>query len=253
DSSLLVAPLDGTRSSAIAVEFPGGAPVGAEARELFSILTSHLAQVLAKARDFEQARAVALTLQHAILAPTELPHGFAARYTPAVPPLEVGGDWYDVVPLPGQRTGVVVGDCVGRGLPAAAVMGQLRSASQAVLLRAPGPAEALADLDTFAGPIPGAECTSVFCAILDPAAGTVTYSCAGHPPPILVTSQGERQLLDQARSLPLGMLPDGWERQQATAALPAGATLMLYTDGLVERRNRPLDAGIDAAAVAMAE
>ena len=99
---------------------PGGAPVGADVRELFSILTSHLGQVLAKARDYEQARAVALTLQHAILAPTELPHGFAARYTPAVPPLEVGGDWYDVVPLPGQRTGVVVGDCVGRGLPAAA-------------------------------------------------------------------------------------------------------------------------------------
>ena len=250
---LLAAPLDGTGSSAIAAEFPAGGPVSAEVRELFSILTSHLAQVLAKARDYEQARAVALTLQHAILAPTELPHGFAARYTPAVPPLEVGGDWYDVVPLPGQRTGVVVGDCVGRGLPAAAVMGQLRSASQAVLLRAPGPAEALTDLDTFASRIPGAECTTVFCAIIDPAAGTVTYSCAGHPPPILVTAGGEYQLLDQARSLPLGMLPAGWQRSQATATLPPGATLMLYTDGLVERRNQPLDKGIDAAAVTMAE
>jgi len=165
-TSLLAAPLDGTRSSAIAAEFPAGRPVGAEVRDLFSVLTSHLAQVLAKARDYEQARAVALTLQHAILGPTGLPHGFAARYTPAVPPLEVGGDWYDVIPLPGQRIGVVAGDCVGRGLPAAAVMGQLRSASQAVLLRAPGPAEALADLDTFASRIPRAECTTVFCAIL---------------------------------------------------------------------------------------
>ena len=253
DGSLLAAPLGGTGSSAIVAEFPAGGPVGTEVRELFAILTSHLGQVLAKARDYEQARAVALTLQHAILAPTELPHGFAARYTPAVTPLEVGGDWYDAVPLPGQRTGVVVGDCVGRGLPAAAVMGQLRSASQAVLLRACGPAEALTDLDTFAGRIPGAECATMFCAIIDHAAGTVTYSCAGHPPPILVTAEGEYELLDQARSLPLGMLPDGWERQQATAALPAGATLMLYTDGLVERRGRPLDAGIDAAAVAIAE
>ncbi len=222
-------------------------------RELFSVLTSHLAQVLAKARDYEQTRAVALTLQHAILAPTELPHGFAARYTPAVPPLEVGGDWYDVIPLPGQRTGVVAGDCVGRGLPAAAVMGQLRSASQAVLLRAPGPAEALADLDTFASRIPGAECTTVFCAILHPAAGTVTYSCAGHPPPILVTPGGDYRLLDQARSLPLAMLPADWRRRQATATLPPGATLMLYTDGLVERRNQPLDKGIDAAAATVAE
>ena len=252
-ASLLAAPLDGTGSSAIAAEFPAGRPVGAEVRELFSVLTSHLAQVLAKARDYEQARAVALTLQHAILAPTELPHGFAARYTPAVPPLEVGGDWYDVIPLPGQRTGVVAGDCVGRGLPAAAVMGQLRSASQAVLLRAPGPAEALADLDTFASRIPGAECTTVFCAILDPAAGTVTYSCAGHPPPILVTAGGDYRLLDQARSLPLAMLPADWRRSQATATLPPGATLMLYTDGLVERRNQSLDKGIDGAAVTMAE
>ena len=219
DAWLLAAPLGGTGSSAIVAEFPAGVLVGAEARELFAVLTSHLGQVLAKARDFEQTRAVALTLQHAILAPTELPHGFAARYTPAVPPLEVGGDWYDAVPLPGQRTGVVVGDCVGRGLPAAAVMGQLRSASQAVLLRACGPAEALTDLDTFAGRIPGAECATMFCAIIDHAAGTVSYSCAGHPPPVLVTADGPRQLLDEARSLPLGMLPDGWERPQATASL----------------------------------
>jgi PAS domain S-box-containing protein len=250
---LLAAPLDGTGSSAIAAEFPAGGPVSAEVRELFSILTSHLAQVLAKARVYEQTRAVALTLQHAILAPTELPHGFAARYTPAVPPLEVGGDWYDVVSLPGQRTGVVAGDCVGHGLPAAAIMGQLRSASQAVLLRAPGPAEALADLDTFASRIPGAECTTVFCAIIDPAAGTVTYTSAGHPPPILVTAAGDYHLLDQAQSLPLGMLPADWQRRQATARLPSGATLMLYTDGLVERRNQSLDKGIDAAAVTMTE
>ena len=249
---LLAAPLDGSGSSAIAAELPAG-PVAAEVRDLFTVLTSHLAQVLAKARDYEQARAVALTLQHAILAPTALPPGFAARYTPAVPPLEVGGDWYDVIPLSRQRTGVVVGDCVGHGLPAAAVMGQLRSASQAVLLRAAGPAEALTDLDTFASRIPGAECTTVFCAIIDPAAGTVTYSCAGHPPPIVVTAEGQYGLLDQARSVPLGMrLPD-WERPQATATLPPGATLLLYTDGLVERRNQSLDKGIDAAAVTMAE
>jgi PAS domain S-box-containing protein len=249
---LLAAPLDGTGCSAIVAEFPAGAAVSVEVRELFSILTSHLAQVLAKARNYEQARTVALTLQHAILAPTELPRGFAARYTPAVPPLEVGGDWYDVAPLPGQLTGVVAGDCVGRGLSAAAVMGQLRSASQAVLLRAPGPAEALTDLDTFASRIPGAECTTVFCAIIDPATGTVTYSCAGHPPPILATAAGQCRLLDQAQSLPLGMLPAGWQRSQATVTLPPGATLMLYTDGLVERRDQPLDTGIDAAAATLA-
>ncbi len=137
DDILLAAPLDGTGASAIAAEFPAGRPVSAEARELFSVLTSHLAQVLAKARDYEQARTVASPSSTPSSPPPSCRIGFAARYTPAVPPLEVGGDWYDVIPLPGQRTAVVVGDCVGRGLPAAAVMGQLRSASQAVLLRAP--------------------------------------------------------------------------------------------------------------------
>jgi PAS domain S-box-containing protein len=245
---LLAAPLDGTGTSAIVAGFPAARPVRAEERDLFAVLTSHLAQVLAKARDYAQARVVALTLQQAILGPTQLPHGFAARYAPAVAPLEVGGDWYDVVPVPGQRIGVLVGDCVGRGLPAAAVMGQLRSASQAVLLRASGPAEVLTDLDTFAGRIPAAVCTSVFCAIIDPAAGTVTYSSAGHPPAILASPGDGWVLLDQAQSLPLALLPDGWQRAEASATLAPGATLMLYTDGLVERRRAGLDEGISAAA-----
>ncbi|HEX9065682.1 MAG TPA: SpoIIE family protein phosphatase [Streptosporangiaceae bacterium] len=245
---LLAAPLDGAGTSALVVEFPATRIVRAEERDLCAVLTSHLAQVLAKARSYAQARAVALTLQQAILGPTKLPHGFAARYAPAVAPLEVGGDWYDVVPVPGGRIGVLVGDCVGRGLPAAAVMGQLRSAGQAVLLRATGPAETLADLDTFAGRIPAAACTSVFCAIIDPAAATVTYSSAGHPPPILVTADGGQSLLDQAQSLPLTMLPAGRRRPQASAALAAGATLLLYTDGLAERRHVSLDHGISAAA-----
>jgi PAS domain S-box-containing protein len=247
-SRLLAAPLDGAGTSAVVAEFPAARTVRVEERDLCAVLTSHLAQVLAKARDYAQARSVALTLQQAILGPTQLPHGFAVRYAPAVAPLEVGGDWYDVVPLPGERIGVLVGDCVGRGLPAAAVMGQLRSAGQAVLLRASGPAEALTDLDTFASRIPAALCTSVFCAIIDPAAATVTYSSAGHPPPILVGTGSGWSLLDQAQSMPLAVLPDGVRRPQATAALPASATLLLYTDGLVERRRQPLDDGISAAA-----
>jgi PAS domain S-box-containing protein len=250
---LLAAPLDGAGTSAVVTEFPAARAVRAEERELFAALTSHLAQVLAGARDYAQARAVALTLQQAILGPTKLPHGFAARYAPAVEPLEVGGDWYDVVPMPGQRIGIVVGDCVGRGLPAAAVMGQLRSASQALLLRASDPAEALTDLDTFAGRIPAAECTSVFCAVIDPAAATVTYSSAGHPPPILVSPDGGRSLLDQAQSLPLAVRPARSRRKQASLAIPPGGTLMLYTDGLIERRHVPLDEGTSAVAAMLAE
>ena len=250
-ATMLAIPLDGAGTSAVVAGFPAARSVRAEERDLLAVLTSHLAQVLARAREYAQARSVALTLQQSILGPTVLPQGFAVRYAPAVAPLEVGGDWYDVVPLPGQRIGVLVGDCVGRGLPAAAVMGQLRSASQAVLLHASGPADALSDLDTFASRIPAAACTSLFCAIIDPAAGSVTYSSAGHPPPIVVAPGGDWRLLDQAQSLPLGVLPEA-PRQQAATTLPPGATLLLYTDGLVERRRRPLEDGINAAAGLMA-
>jgi PAS domain S-box-containing protein len=82
----------------------------------------------------ETARETSLTLQRAMLSPTDIPAGFAVRYEPAVPPLEIGGDWYDVLPVGERRIGIIVGDCVGRGLPAAAVMGQLRSSARALLL-----------------------------------------------------------------------------------------------------------------------
>ena len=132
-------------------------------------------------------------------------------------------------------------------------MGQLRSASQAVLLRAPGPAEALTDLDTFASRIPGAECTTVFCAIIDPGGRDghlqLRRAPAAHP------RHGRRRMVTcSTRPSPCRWpcCPLTGGASQATATLPPGATLMLYTDGLVERRNQPLDKGIDAAAVTVA-
>ncbi|ORA22469.1 hypothetical protein BST12_09775 [Mycobacterium angelicum] len=217
-------------------------------RELFGLLTSHLAQALATARELEQARAVALTLQHSILGPTDLPHGFAVRYTPAVEPLEVGGDWYDVIPLDITHIGIVVGDCVGRGLSAAAVMGQLRSAARALLLQTADPARALDGLDYFARTLPDARCTTVFCAVIDTAACTVNYSSAGHPPAAIVDDATGPVLLDAAQQLPLATHPTNQPRPQATTRLPPGATLMVYTDGLIERRGEPLTQGILRAA-----
>jgi PAS domain S-box-containing protein len=222
-------------------------PLGRRDRALFGLLCTHLEQALARALHFEQARDVALALQHAILGPLVLPAGFAVRYVPAVRPLEVGGDWYDVVALTGGRIGVVVGDCVGRGLEAAAVMGQLRSACRALLLRTEGPAQVLTDLDTFAHRIPGAVCTTVFCAIIDAVSATICYSSAGHPPAILAhAGMDGYALLDQAMSVPLAVLV-GEDRPEATARLCQGASLLLYTDGLVERRGARLDDGIDQA------
>jgi len=223
------------------------APLSRVDRVLFSVLCSHLGHALDRALHYEQARDVALALQHAILGPLVLPAGFAVRYVAAEPPLEVGGDWYDVVGLTGGRIGVVVGDCVGRGLAAAAVMGQLRSACRALLLRTEGPAQVLTDLDTFAHRIPGAVCTTVFCAIIDPVSATICYSSAGHPPGILAyPGRADFALLDQAMSVPLAVLT-GEERPEETVRLCEGASLLLYTDGLVERRGERLDEGITKA------
>ena len=96
----------------------------------------------------------------------QLPGGFAVRYQPATRPLQVGGDWYDVVDLDDGRIALIVGDCVGHGLAAATVMGQLRSACRALLLEHPSPGAALTALDRFAARLPGARCTTAFCAVL---------------------------------------------------------------------------------------
>jgi anti-sigma regulatory factor (Ser/Thr protein kinase) len=178
-----------------------------------------------------------------MLAPTKLPTGFAVRYTPAVTPLEIGGDWYDVLRLGDHRIGIIVGDCVGRGLPAAAVMGQLRASARALLLTGAEPARLLEQLDAVAELIPNAFCTTVFLSVLDTESGEFSYSCAGHPPAVLAVPGSAHTLISDARSVPLAVQRKT-PRPQASVKLPPGSTLMLYTDGLVERRDASIDDGI---------
>lgn len=225
-------------------------PFTPEDQFLLSLLAGHLTQGLVRAHQIDQQRQTALALQRAILGPARLPAGFAVRYEPATRPLEVGGDWYDTVALADGRIGIVVGDCVGRGLEAASVMGQLRSACRALMLQDPSPSRTLMALDQFAASVPGALCTTVFCGVLDPGTGELTYSSAGHPPGIVAHPDGATRLLEEGRSLPLAVRP-GRKRPEAAYTLPPRATLLLYTDGLVERRRRPLSAGIDQAGEAV--
>jgi anti-sigma regulatory factor (Ser/Thr protein kinase) len=126
-------------------------------------------------------------------------------------------------------------------------MGQLRSAGRALLLQATSPGEVLSALDRFAALLPGAACTTAFCGILSPDEGTLLYSSAGHPPAILTLPTGRSELLTEGRGAPLG-LRRPTARVEATTEMPARAVLLLYTDGLVERRRRPLDTGINLAA-----
>ena len=223
-------------------------PLTLEDRVLFGVLSAHLGNALARAIHYEQARDLAVALQHSVLGQTALPAGFGVRYRPAMRPLEVGGDWYDVISLGRDRFGVVVGDCVGRGLDAAVTMGQLRSACRALLLRDAAPAQVLTDLDSFAEQVSGAACSTVFCAIIDVAAASIRYSSAGHPPGILAHPGGSgAELLDRATTVPLAVTARQ-QRAEATALLRSGSALLLYTDGLIERRGERLDLGIRAAA-----
>jgi anti-sigma regulatory factor (Ser/Thr protein kinase) len=145
---------------------------------------------------------------------------------------------------------LVVGDCVGHGLNAATVMGQLRSACRALVLHLESPAKALDALDSFARRIDGAECTTVLCAMVD--GDVVRYSSAGHVPAVLVQPDGGYRFLHEGRSVPLATM-DVAPRPEATIDLEPGATLLLYTDGLIERRDESLDAGFDRLARILVE
>ncbi|MEU1993790.1 SpoIIE family protein phosphatase [Nocardia gamkensis] len=248
----IVAPLGEIGDAAMWLRFAAPRAISAADWTLFSLLIGHLSLAVQRARNFDQARATSLTLQRAMLGPIDLPPRFSVHYEPALPPLEIGGDWYDVVPLRDGTIGVVVGDCVGRGLSAAVVMGQLRTAARALLLRGAGPAQLLAELDTVAARIPGAMCTTVCAAVLDPVRGLVRYSNAGHMPPILADVGKTGRMLEGGRAVPLATF-DTPRRPEATTALTPGSTLVLFTDGLVEQRGVDIDEGFAKIAAVLAD
>ncbi|MFF3712906.1 PP2C family protein-serine/threonine phosphatase [Streptomyces phaeochromogenes] len=203
----------------------------------------------AHARD----REVALALQAAMLPPPGPtgPHVAAVRYRPAVGALNVCGDWYDLVDLPGESLAVAVGDVVGHGLGAACVMGQLRSALSAACRVAEGPAQALDALGLYSRSVEGAESTTAATTFVDWGDHSITYSCAGHPPPALLRPDGTVIFLDRATDPPLGARPEHIPRAQARTPFAEGATLVLYTDGLIERRTEDIDTGLARLADAL--
>ncbi len=199
----------------------------------------------------ERERQVALALQRAMLpSPRVRPPGLdvATRYRPAEDALHVGGDWFDVVELAEEAVALAVGDVVGKGLPAAAVMGQLRSALSAATHGADGPPEALETLDRYARTVDGAAGSTVVQVRVDRSRETVRYARAGHLPPLLVTAAGEASLLEEGGAPPLAAVEPPTAHPRIEVPFPPRATLVLYTDGLVERRGRPIDEGVSALA-----
>jgi serine phosphatase RsbU (regulator of sigma subunit)/anti-sigma regulatory factor (Ser/Thr protein kinase) len=199
----------------------------------------------------EEARArreheIAETLQRSLL-PDRLPRiptvALAARYVPATADMEVGGDWYDVIQLRDGLVGLAIGDVAGHGLQAAATMGQLRMALRAYAVQDPSPVSVMSGVHQLVSHLPMPEMVTLIYLVFDPATRTLRFTNAGHPPP-LVFGGGESSYLEGALSAPLGVTAEA-DFTETSQDLRAGATLLLYTDGLVERRRESIQMGLD--------
>jgi GAF domain-containing protein len=204
------------------------------------------------ARRFEHNRDIAETLQRALL--TDLPDTpglkLAARYLPATHGLNIGGDWYDAFRQPDGSVIAVIGDVTGHGLHAAVMMSQLRTALRAYAVDGGSPGRLLTRLHNFLHHLqPDLYATAVI-ARFRPGDPTLTWAAAGHPPPVLRTADGRVRILDAKPGAMLG-IPLKQEIADHTVRLSPGTTLALYTDGLVERRARGIDPGIERLAQAL--
>jgi anti-sigma regulatory factor (Ser/Thr protein kinase) len=197
------------------------------------------------ARQSRAERAAARALQRSLI-PARLPAipglDLAGRYLPAGEG-GVGGDWYDVFALPSGSIGVVMGDVIGRGLAAAVVMGRLRSALRAYALDEAKPHRVLERLDRKVQHFEAGQMTTVLYAVINPKLTTFEVSSAGHPLPMIVEPGGTARTLDAVVDPPLGVAP-ALSRRMTSAELPAGGLLALFTDGLVERRDQPIEQGL---------
>ena len=208
---------------------------------------------LANAAMFARDHTVAATLQRSVLPPA-LPDidglDLAVRYLPGTEGVDVGGDWYDAFPLPGNRVGLVIGDVVGHNIIAASVMGQLRNMLRVYATDYVDPPDVLRRTAvTLARLLPEALATVVY-AVLDPVTGELRYANAGHPPPVCSTGSGIVQYLDDAPGVMLGA-PSGAAFPGGHRKLSPGSSVLFYTDGLIEDRRRDITEGFRTLASAM--
>ncbi|MER5635646.1 SpoIIE family protein phosphatase [Kitasatospora sp. NPDC002227] len=208
-------------------------------------LVARAAIALDNARLYRRERETALTLQRSLL-PQEIHRTLgleiAYRYLPSSVVSEVGGDWFDVVPLSCGRVALVVGDVMGHGIRAAATMGQLRTVARTLATLDLPPEQVLTRLDETATGIGEGQFATCICAVYDPVDRTCTVAAAGHLPPIIVSPDGTAKVVELPPGVPLGVGGVAFESTEFT--LPEGALVALYTDGLVERRGQDIDHGI---------
>ncbi|MFC4145446.1 SpoIIE family protein phosphatase [Micromonospora mangrovi] len=201
---------------------------------------------LENAQLYEAEHRIATTLQHSLL-PRTLPQlpgtVVASRYLPGSADVEVGGDWYDVIGTTGDELVLVIGDVVGKGVRAAAAMGQLRNALRAYVLEGFGPGEALTRLNRLVGSTEGGSFATVLCIWFSPRTGRLRYASAGHPSPLLIRGDDVAFLHHRALGPPVGAIRTTSYRTEE-GELPPGGRLLLYTDGLIEDRQVGMDAAL---------
>lgn len=246
---------------ALVVGVPPGLVIDDPMRRFHDALGDEVASALldarrdeAERRRLETERRIASTLQQSLI-PTlpELPSvALDGIYLPGADGVEVGGDWFDALELPGGRVGLVIGDVVGKGVTAAAEMGQLSNATRAYMLEGYGPSDVLGRLNRLTRSVAGSAFATVLCLDYAPASGVLRWSRAGHLPPLVRRADGSVHRLDAKGSAPIGVF-DGEQPAQWTTNLAAGDTLVLYTDGLIERRDEDIDVGMDRLASVVAE
>jgi signal transduction histidine kinase/serine phosphatase RsbU (regulator of sigma subunit)/DNA-binding response OmpR family regulator len=224
---------------------------GVEAEAMLTQLAQVASTRLENALLYEREHRVAETLQRSLLPPSlpELATGeLAALYLPGSDEASVGGDWYDAFAIGEHTIALVIGDVVGRGVHAASTMGQLRNAVRAYVHEGYTPAQTLARVDRLLHAIGGGFAT-LFCALADLRDGSVRYASAGHPPPLVVAADGSTGWLAGGLAPPIGAARN-LTFHDAETEVPGGAALVLYTDGLVERRGESIDAGLERLAAA---
>ena len=220
-----------------------------ETVDLLRLAADRASLAIARTRLYEHERRIAQELQRSLL-PTVLPPvpgvTLAARYLPGSNGATVGGDWYDAIALPGGRVAVVIGDVVGRGIEAAATMGQMRSALRAILMQADDTGAMAEQLNRFALGLGDCMLTTIVLAVFEPATGILRYTNAGHPPPLILGAGGieDAVYLENIPAPPMGVM-DTPSYVQRALQLEPGSTLLLYTDGLIEKSTEVLDVGLD--------
>ncbi|WP_030801311.1 SpoIIE family protein phosphatase [Streptomyces sp. NRRL S-337] len=216
-------------------------------------LAARAAVCIDNARSYQSERRTALTLQRHLMnhrPPQPTAMEIAYRYQPAQAASEVGGDWFDAIPVAGDKTALVVGDVMGSGINAAATMGQLRTTTRALADLDLEPAEVLRHLDNIAAGLDPAFATCLY-AVYDPEHGHCRIAVAGHLPPVVLRAGRPPELLDLPTGAPLGV--GGVPFEQTTVPLNDGDLLVLYTDGLIETRDQAIDTRLDTLLTLLAE